>query len=121
MDGGSFTALIPIGKRVFETHFVPLHDEGRAGSISCVAFDITERVRAEVELRRLAVGLTAREREILPLLARQGLTAAQIGAVLHIAPSTVRTHIETIAEKFGCDSRRKTVVEEARKRELLDR
>jgi DNA-binding CsgD family transcriptional regulator len=108
-----------LGKRIFEVHHSPQRDEGRVIGISGVALDITERVRVEEELRHLTSGLTPREREVLPLLARRELTARQVGECLHIAPTTVRTHIEQIAAKFGVNSTRKGVVEVALQRGLL--
>jgi DNA-binding NarL/FixJ family response regulator len=48
--------------------------------------------------------LTAREREVLALLA-DGLDQRQIAAALVISPKTVGTHIERILEKLGVHSR----------------
>lgn len=62
----------------------------------------------------------ARERELFPLLARKELSASQIGALLHIEPSTIRTYIEQIAEKLGVATTRKAVAAAARERGLLD-
>jgi PAS domain S-box-containing protein len=120
LAGETFAVTVPIGDRLFDTHYAPQRnpDGGIAGVIG-VATDITEQSRAQDELRWLRSGLTPREREVLPLLARRELTARQIGALLHIEPSTVRTYIETIAEKLGCDTTRKAVVVAARERGLL--
>jgi DNA-binding CsgD family transcriptional regulator len=50
------------------------------------------------------VGLTAREREIVSLVA-QGKTNAQIAAELWVAPSTVKKHLENVYVKLGIGRR----------------
>jgi DNA-binding CsgD family transcriptional regulator len=50
------------------------------------------------------VPLTRREREILAWVA-QGKTNGEIGAILWIAPSTVRKHLEHIYPKLGVRTR----------------
>jgi DNA-binding NarL/FixJ family response regulator len=47
--------------------------------------------------------LTARELEVYTQCGR-GLTAKEIGAVLHVSPKTVETHRIRIREKLGCSS-----------------
>jgi DNA-binding NarL/FixJ family response regulator len=49
-------------------------------------------------------GLTAREVEVLALLAR-GETNKQIAQRLVVAPKTVGSHVEHIYVKIGCSSR----------------
>ena len=49
-------------------------------------------------------GLTAREVEVLHLVA-QGLTDAQIAKQLVISPRTVNSHLTSIYNKLGVDSR----------------
>jgi predicted ATPase/class 3 adenylate cyclase/DNA-binding CsgD family transcriptional regulator len=49
-------------------------------------------------------GLTAREVEVLRLVA-QGLTDAQVAARLVISPRTVKTHLTSIYNRLGVDSR----------------
>lgn len=119
LDGEIFAATVPSGGRIFATHYAPTRDGDRISGVSGVAFDITERAQAEAELRRLNSGLSPRERELLPLLARKELTARQIGALLHIEPTTVRTYIEQIAGKVGVATTRRAVVEAARDLGLL--
>jgi DNA-binding NarL/FixJ family response regulator len=53
--------------------------------------------------------LTAREREVLKLLAR-GLTQIDIAGKLVISPKTVGTHIQRILGKLGVHSRAQAVV-----------
>ncbi|MFI5868278.1 response regulator [Streptomyces sp. NPDC051546] len=48
--------------------------------------------------------LSPREREVLALLG-QGLTNAQIGRRLHLAPSTVKDHLSALMAKLGCRNR----------------
>ena len=49
-------------------------------------------------------GLTAREVEVLRLVA-QGMTDAQVAAQLVISPRTVNSHLTSIYNKLGVDSR----------------
>ena len=53
--------------------------------------------------------LSAREREILNLLAR-GLTNLDIGRELFISEKTVRNHVTSIFEKLGVHSRAHAIV-----------
>jgi DNA-binding CsgD family transcriptional regulator len=48
--------------------------------------------------------LTAREREILELVAA-GMTTSAIAAELWIAPGTVRKHLDDVFKKLGVDTR----------------
>ncbi len=64
--------------------------------------------RIEVEGMGSRVGrlslLTPREREVLDLVA-DGLTNAQVAAVLWIASGTVRRHLENVFAKLGVHTR----------------
>lgn len=62
--------------------------------------------------------LTDREREILVLIA-EGLSAPSMGARLHLAPGTVKTHLSHLYEKLGV-SDRAACVAEAMRRGLLE-
>lgn len=78
-----------------------------------------ERQRAERHtFRRLELGLSEKEWEVLLLLADESLTVEQIAARLHRSPSTVKTHISRIGNKLGVDGR-KEVVAVVRERGLL--
>ena len=57
-----------------------------------------------LEEKRDAVGLTAREREVLAWVAR-GKTNSEIARLLWLAPSTVAKHLENIYAKLGVKTR----------------
>lgn len=54
--------------------------------------------------KKLIEGLTAREEEILRLVA-EGHSNQAIGAMLHLSPATVQTHRANIMQKLGLHSR----------------
>ena len=67
------------GERVFETHWSPLRDaQGRVEGIQGVAVDITERKRAEEELRQLNEELEERVRERTAKVREQATILDQI-------------------------------------------
>jgi HD-GYP domain-containing protein (c-di-GMP phosphodiesterase class II) len=80
--------------------------EVRAGRLDGAAVDaVLEAAGHRLPRRRAGPsGLTAREVEVLILLAR-GLSARQIAARLVIAPKTAGNHIEHIYAKTGASSR----------------
>jgi DNA-binding CsgD family transcriptional regulator len=57
-----------------------------------------------------ADGLTAREREILALVA-EGKTNAEVARLLWISPHTVRTHLENTFDKLGVKTRAAAVAQ----------
>jgi LuxR family maltose regulon positive regulatory protein len=59
-------------------------------------------------LARQASQLSAREREVLQLVA-QGLSSKGIGQRLALSPSTVNQHIKSIFNKLGVDTRAQAV------------
>jgi two-component system nitrate/nitrite response regulator NarL len=62
--------------------------------------------------------LTPREREVLRLVA-EGKSAPEIGKQIHLSPTTVKGHLQTLYEKLGV-SDRAAAVAEAMRRELLE-
>ena len=83
-----------------------LRNEVRAGRLDAEAVDAVLRVAGHRVGRRRdgPAGLTAREVEVLGLLAR-GLSNKQIAARLVIAPKTAGNHVEHIYTKIGVSSR----------------
>lgn len=65
--------------------------------------------------------LSAREQEILPLLADATLDYATIAQQLFCSRHTVRTHVRRLAAKLGVPPTRRAVVDAARARGLLHR
>jgi DNA-binding CsgD family transcriptional regulator len=68
---------------------------------------------------RKSGSLTAREREILGLLAR-GQSGAEIAAALVLSPETVRTHVRNAMAKLGASTRSQAVVMAMRAGYLAD-
>jgi HD-GYP domain-containing protein (c-di-GMP phosphodiesterase class II) len=83
-----------------------LRGEVRAGRLDGPAVDaVLEAAGHRVPRRKTAVaGLTAREVEVLILLAR-GMSNKQIAAKLVITPKTAGNHVEHIYAKIGASSR----------------
>jgi len=63
-----------------------------------------ERQRREAEQQRVSSSLTAREREILQLMA-QGLDNRAIAEFLHLALTTVRWYVQVMLEKLDVHSK----------------
>jgi DNA-binding NarL/FixJ family response regulator len=63
-----------------------------------------ERSRHEAERQRVAATLTAREKEILELMA-QGLDNRAIAGLLHLALATVRWYVQVVLEKLEVHSK----------------
>lgn len=87
------------------------------------ADELVARVRRHIRRRRAfngngGSGLTAREREVLKLLA-EGLGPVEIGHSLFISPKTVATHVEHLYTKLGVHTRAQAVAS-AFRLELVD-
>jgi DNA-binding NarL/FixJ family response regulator len=74
---------------------------------------------------RLAVGagepgrtLTAREREVLRLLA-DGYANDEVAELLHLSPETVRTHLRKAMRKLGAETRTEAVATALRRRLIV--
>jgi len=69
---------------------------------------IPQNVAAKLADRMMATGLTARETDVLRLVA-DGKANKQIAAQLEISEGTVKTHINTILGKLGASDRTQAV------------
>ena len=70
---------------------------------------LTQVADAEhLEPRLAAVGLSPREAEVLALIGT-GATNAEIAARLHVAPSTIKKHLDAIYRKLGVSGRVRAV------------
>jgi HD-GYP domain-containing protein (c-di-GMP phosphodiesterase class II) len=83
-----------------------LRTEVRAGRLGAEAVDAVLAAAGQPRGKRQSgpAGLTAREVEVLVLIAR-GASTKQVGRRLGIAPKTAGTHIERIYNKIGASSR----------------
>lgn len=77
-------------------------------ALSALVRRARERIPLSTERERTAASLTAREREILALMA-QGLDTRAIAERLVVGVSTVRTHAQSVLEKLGAHSRLEAV------------
>ena len=73
-------------------------------SIAASLFKALRVKRSEPETDHPAVMLTARERQVVPLLDR-GLSNKEIAATLHIEVATVKNHVHNLLEKLHVASR----------------
>lgn len=79
------------------------------GLASGLADELRQRTRGDATL------LSPREAEIIKLIA-EGLSVPDIAGRLHLAPTTVRTHVQHIYEKLGVNDRAAAVAEAMRRR-----
>jgi DNA-binding NarL/FixJ family response regulator len=71
---------------------------------------LNERARAVVRLAASEPALSARELEVVGLLA-EGLTNRSIAQRLHLSEATVKTHLIHVFDKLGADNRTAAVTE----------
>jgi len=76
---------------------------------SGLALEVRQRARGDATL------LSPREGEIIKLIA-DGLSVPDIAGRLHLAPTTVRTHVQRLYEKLGVSDRAAAVAEAMRRR-----
>lgn len=121
LAGERIAAEMIVVKHRFAAHYAPLRDEvGAVVGIVGAALDVTAQHSAEMAARRMEAGQTERERNVLLLLADDHLSYREIGARLHIQRSIVRTHLNHLAHKLGCNENRAAAVAAACGRGLLD-
>lgn len=119
LDGASLCANIAVSGVVFQVHFAPMLRQGATVGVIGVATDITAQVRAEAIVHCVEIGLTPRERRVLPLLAQPQLGYDDIGARLHLESESVRSYAKSIANKLGVSARRSMLADAIREHELL--
>ena len=97
-----------------------------AALVTRVLASLSERGRWRSEAEAIAL-LTARELDVLRCL-MDGRARNEIGALLHISPNTVRTHIQSILHKLNVHSAltavafaRRAGVEQVREDEVIPR
>ncbi|MFC7760280.1 response regulator transcription factor [Catellatospora bangladeshensis] len=70
---------------------------------------VAARLTAAVPQRRPGVPLSARETDILRLVA-QGMTNREIGRRLHLSEGTVKNHLSRLLERLGLRDRTQAAV-----------
>ncbi len=83
--------------------YVPPHLAGG------LAAEMHQRSRGEATL------LSPREAEVIQMMAK-GMSVPDIAASLHLAPTTIRTHVQRLYEKLGVSDRGAAVAEAMRRR-----
>lgn len=83
--------------------YVPPHLAGG------LAAEMHQRSRGEATL------LSPREAEVITMMAK-GMSVPDIAASLHLAPTTIRTHVQRLYEKLGVSDRGAAVAEAMRRR-----
>ena len=76
-----------------------------------LAAEVHQRARGEAAL------LSPRESEVVRMIA-EGLSVPQMAKRLHLAPTTVRSHVQNLYEKLGVSDRGAAVAEAMRRRLL---
>jgi len=74
-----------------------------AALLTRVLVSLSERSRSSTPEAAAIALLTARELDVLRCL-MEGLSRNEIGAMLHVSPNTVRTHIQSILRKLNVHS-----------------
>jgi DNA-binding NarL/FixJ family response regulator len=96
-----------LDKRDSAQRLVAALERVAAGEIA-VSSGGTKLHRAEIEWPGRAVGLSARESELLPLLA-EGLKNNEIAEALYLSVNTVKTHLKDLYRKLGASNRAQAV------------
>ncbi len=68
------------------------------------------RVDAEAKLEVCPAGLTAREAQVVRLIAR-GMDTSEIATALHVSPNTIRSHVRNAMSKLSARTRAQLVAE----------
>ena len=96
-----------LDKRDSAQRLVAALERVAAGEIA-VSSGGTKLHRAEIEWPGRSSGLSARESELLPLLA-EGLKNNEIAEALYLSVNTVKTHLKDLYRKLGASNRAQAV------------
>ena len=103
-------AAVRAGARGYLHKEAPHEDIMRAiRLVSCGKMSFPRRIADRLSNKQMTAGLSAREREILELVAK-GLTNKEIAASLKISQFTVRTHLSHITTKLEVSHRTEAIV-----------
>ena len=106
LAGGDTELLRPLSAAIGARRLVLRYLPGGAQRPDAVLTQQTDT--GPVAPRLAVVGLSPREAEVLALVST-GATNAEIAARLHVAPSTVKKHLDTIYRKLGVSRRVRAV------------
>jgi two-component system NarL family response regulator len=102
-------AAVRAGARGYIHKEAPAEDIMRAiRLVSCGKEAFPRRIADRLSNKQMTAGLSAREREILELVAK-GLTNKEVAASLNISQFTVRTHISHITSKLEVSHRTEAI------------
>ena len=114
-DAGNESSRAVAAKVGFRIHAEPMRKalELRGELVDAWFADLVPGDLAEAQRRSAGPGLTAREREVLTLVAK-GLSNRAIADELGISENTVKNHVRRILEKLQAGSRMEAVAKGAR-------
>lgn len=102
-------AAVRAGARGYIHKEAPAEDIMRAiRLVSCGKLAFPRRIADRLSNKQMTAGLSAREREILELVAK-GLTNKEVAASLNISQFTVRTHLSHITSKLEVSHRTEAI------------
>lgn len=96
-------ALTALGEREFQRHYNAGAAASEADAVQTALAEL-ERLANATNVAPDRFGLTARERDVLALIAR-GHSDFEIAATLYISRDTAKTHARNILRKLGVSSR----------------
>lgn len=102
----NISGIIPNYKMFGDADFFDALNTLLSGATHWPSTYIIPRVRSSVRATvEYGIRLTARQREIMTLVANRGLSNKKIAQILNISESTVKVHISSILKSYGVRNR----------------